>query len=76
VVLVTAPCAVLAQRLGARGRESAEDIARRLARDAGSMDLAPDCVIENVGPVNVSIDQLASFLSSLAARARMPTGAA
>jgi ribose 1,5-bisphosphokinase len=33
VVEVTAPPDVLAQRLTARGRESAEDIAKRLARD-------------------------------------------
>ena len=34
VLVITAPAAVLAPRLAARGRESAEDIAARLAREA------------------------------------------
>ncbi len=38
VLVVTAPVAVLAARLAARGRETAEDIAARLARE---MTLAP-----------------------------------
>ena len=33
VVEITASPEILAQRLGARGRETADDIARRLARD-------------------------------------------
>lgn len=36
VLMVTAPTSVLAARLAARGRESAEDIARRLAREAAA----------------------------------------
>jgi ribose 1,5-bisphosphokinase PhnN len=32
---ITAPADVLAKRLAARGRETAEDIARRLAREVG-----------------------------------------
>jgi ribose 1,5-bisphosphokinase len=32
VILITAPDAILAQRLAARGRETADDIAQRLAR--------------------------------------------
>jgi phosphonate metabolism protein PhnN/1,5-bisphosphokinase (PRPP-forming) len=34
VLVITAPAAVLAARLAARGREAAEDIAARLAREA------------------------------------------
>jgi ribose 1,5-bisphosphokinase len=32
IIVITAPAAILAQRLAARGRESAQDIAQRLAR--------------------------------------------
>lgn len=47
VLMVTAPAPVLAARLAARGRESAEDIARRLAREA-----APPSGLDMVTVVN------------------------
>jgi ribose 1,5-bisphosphokinase len=49
-VLVTAPEEVLRQRLAARGRSSDGDVARRVAR-ATQVDIQPDVVIVNVGPV-------------------------
>lgn len=48
VVHVTAPAALRAQRLAARGREQAADIEERLRR-APEVDVAPDLTIENVG---------------------------
>ncbi|MFG1345446.1 phosphonate metabolism protein/1,5-bisphosphokinase (PRPP-forming) PhnN [Xanthobacter autotrophicus DSM 431] len=48
VVHVTAPAAVRAHRLAARGRESAADIEERLTR-APEVDVSPDLTIENVG---------------------------
>jgi ribose 1,5-bisphosphokinase len=48
VVLVTAPPAVLAARLAARGRASDADAAERLAR-ADAVVVSPDVVIDNVG---------------------------
>lgn len=48
VVHVTAPMALRARRLAARGRETEADILQRLSRDPG-LDLAPDAEIQNVG---------------------------
>ncbi len=45
VLVITAPAAVLAARLAARGREGAEDIAARLARE---MTLAPGLDVVSV----------------------------
>jgi len=59
VILVTASRATLAQRLADRGRESADEIAQRLDRQ---VDLAPDAVIVNEGPVDAAI---ARFLEVL-----------
>ncbi|MGE4481519.1 phosphonate metabolism protein/1,5-bisphosphokinase (PRPP-forming) PhnN [Acidocella sp.] len=47
VIEITAPANILAKRLAARGRESAADIAARLARQAPPM--AADAVIVNDG---------------------------
>jgi ribose 1,5-bisphosphokinase PhnN len=49
VVEITAPPAVLAARLAARGRESAADIEARLARQVGASEA--DVVLVNDGPV-------------------------
>ena len=50
VILVTASVPVLARRLAARGRESREDIARRLARAAYDIPYGPPIrVVENDG---------------------------
>jgi phosphonate metabolism protein PhnN/1,5-bisphosphokinase (PRPP-forming) len=64
VLVVTAPPAVLATRLAARGRETAEDIARRLARAPYAVPSGEDVyLIENGGPRSAGV---ARFLSSLA----------
>ncbi len=66
VVLVTAPPAVLAARLSARGRESADDVAARLAR-APEVDLQADLIIQNVGAVADGARRLADFLRAIRA---------
>jgi ribose 1,5-bisphosphokinase len=66
IVLVTAPRAVLAERLAARGRESAGTIAQRLDRAPGADDVVPDCVIDNSGDVEAAIDRLVAVLQNLA----------
>lgn len=63
VLLVTAPVEVLAERLAARGRESREDILRRLER----ADLEPDDVanlvrIENTGTIEEGVDAMIAAL--------------
>ncbi len=66
VILVTAPRSVLAVRLAARGRESAEAIEARLARDPGAgLEGVPDealSVVQNDGSV---ADGTARFLAAL-----------
>ena len=63
VVLVTAPDAVIARRLAARGRESAETIAARLARGKAVVpDRAPDLTIVNDGSVEAAGEKLVAFL--------------
>jgi phosphonate metabolism protein PhnN/1,5-bisphosphokinase (PRPP-forming) len=66
VVEVTAPRSVLAARLAARGRETAEEIIRRLDRAA---PLPPDLRVVrliNDGPVEVAVATLRGLLNSLA----------
>lgn len=63
VVLITARAEVLAERLAARGRESREDIERRLARAVPLQDTGGDLTtIDNSGTVEEST---AAFLSHL-----------
>lgn len=63
VILVTASTAVLAERLAARGRESAADIARRLERAGYELPPGPKVrVVENDGSL---ADALAAFLAVL-----------
>ena len=63
VVLVTAPAEVIAARLAARGRESADLIRARLARRIDREDaLGPDLIITNDGPVEAAIDRLVAYL--------------
>jgi ribose 1,5-bisphosphokinase len=62
-LLITAPVEVLAERLAARGRESLEDIKKRLER----ADLEPDAVpglirIENTGTVEEAVDAMMAAL--------------
>ncbi|MFS8035668.1 phosphonate metabolism protein/1,5-bisphosphokinase (PRPP-forming) PhnN [Xanthobacter sp. AM11] len=63
VVQVTAPVAVRAQRLAARGRERADDIAERLSRTP-DVDVAPDLLIENVGSPAEGGASLCSFIAA------------
>lgn len=64
VVEITAPAEVLARRLRARGREGAEDIAQRLARDV----LLP----ENLERLTVINDASVAHGATKLARAIMP----
>lgn len=62
-LLITAPVEVLAERLAARGRESREDIQKRLQR----ADLEPDNVanlvrIENTGTVEDAVGRMMAAL--------------
>ena len=66
VMVVTAPEAVLAERLAARGRESATDIANRLKRAAYKLPEGPDVwVVQNDIPLAQSS---ATFLAALPAK--------
>jgi ribose 1,5-bisphosphokinase PhnN len=47
VILVTAPPEVLAARLSARGRETAADVAARLARDVALPEGVPVTTVMN-----------------------------
>ncbi|MDE2005599.1 MAG: phosphonate metabolism protein/1,5-bisphosphokinase (PRPP-forming) PhnN [Rhodospirillales bacterium] len=62
VILVTAPPAILAARLAARGREAAADIAARLAREAPLPGSVPaETVVNDATPA----EGLARFLAAL-----------
>ena len=65
VVLITAPAAVLAERLGARGRSTDGDLGGRLQRASLDTDGAPDLVISNVGAIEHNARTLAEFIASL-----------
>lgn len=59
VVSLSVAPAELARRLGARGRENAREIRRRLARAAIALGPAPDIVeIDNTGPVEIAGNRL------------------
>lgn len=63
VIHVTASIPVLAARLAARGRESREDIARRLARASYEVPYGiPIRVVENDGPLDRAVE---AFLAAL-----------
>lgn len=63
VVMITARADVLAKRLAARGRETEQDIAARLAREVRFDDDASDVVtIDNSGDVSFAIE---AFLQHL-----------
>ncbi|MGU3495782.1 phosphonate metabolism protein/1,5-bisphosphokinase (PRPP-forming) PhnN [Xanthobacteraceae bacterium A53D] len=64
VIHVTAPPEVRAERLAARGRESAEDIRQRLAR-APDVPLEADLEIQNTGAVADGASRLAGFVRAL-----------
>lgn len=56
VLNLTAPVEVLAQRLAARGRETAEDIARRLAREVALPEGLTVVTLSNDGALEDTID--------------------
>lgn len=63
VIHVTASVPVLAERLAARGRETRDDIARRLARASYEIPYGiPIRVVENNGPLDQAV---AAFLAAL-----------
>lgn len=75
VVEITAPRSVLVERIAARGRESADEIERRLARQVG-LDIPTRCesslTIDNSGPPRPNADALRTHLLRLAASAQRP----
>ena len=63
VIVVTAPVAVLAERLAARGRETAEDIAQRLQRAGYEVPAGPDVrQVVNDGSVAQGVARLLAAL--------------
>ncbi|MBN9673365.1 phosphonate metabolism protein/1,5-bisphosphokinase (PRPP-forming) PhnN [Labrenzia aggregata] len=63
VLLITAPAEVLAERLAARGRESREDILKRLERATLEPEDVPGLVrIENTGTVEEGVDRMMNAL--------------
>ena len=64
LVHVTAPTELLAARIAARGRESAEDVLARLKREP-PLDAPPDLTVLNVGAVETAGEALAGFLGGL-----------
>ena len=73
IVAITAPEAVLAARLAARGRESPEAMSERLARNDAfaadqSKDAAPDVTISNAGRPEDAAKALAAFLVTVRER--------
>ncbi len=64
VIEVTAPLAVLASRLSARGRPEDGDPARRLARSNGMADSRADVSIVNAGDLDSAVLAFVAALSS------------
>jgi len=63
VLLITAPVDILAERLAARGRESREDIRKRLERAGMEPENVPNLIrIENVGTVEDGVDRMIEAL--------------
>ncbi|SNR28410.1 phosphonate metabolism protein/1,5-bisphosphokinase (PRPP-forming) PhnN [Puniceibacterium sediminis] len=69
ILSLTAAPEVLAERLGARGREAAAEIARRLARGAPPMPEGAEVItIDNGGPLEASV---ATALAALTRQASL-----
>lgn len=67
ILSITASPAVLALRLGQRGREGADEIARRLARPIPRFPDDADCVeIDNDGPIDHAVSVALSALDAKA----------
>ncbi|TCK28965.1 ribose 1,5-bisphosphokinase [Ancylobacter aquaticus] len=64
LVHVTAPTEVLAARIAARGRESADEVLARLKREP-ALDGPPDLRILNVDGIDAAGERLAAFLRGL-----------
>ncbi|MEP3431487.1 MAG: phosphonate metabolism protein/1,5-bisphosphokinase (PRPP-forming) PhnN [Roseibium sp.] len=63
VLLITAPIEILAERLAARGRESKDEIERRLKRADLEPENVPNLIrIENTGPIE---DSVAAMMAAL-----------
>lgn len=63
IIYVTAPIAILAQRIAARGRECAEDVAQRLARAGISLPTGDDVItISNDGSLALAVEVFVSAL--------------
>jgi ribose 1,5-bisphosphokinase len=63
VIEITAPLRVRSERIVRRGREGAEDVARRLARTFEDSPIEPgDIIIDNSGAID---DAVAAFVSAL-----------
>lgn len=62
VIQIVATPAALAARLAARGRESAEEIAARIARAGEPLPVAPACVIDNSGDLDQAAEALVAAI--------------
>ncbi|MHB8886393.1 MAG: phosphonate metabolism protein/1,5-bisphosphokinase (PRPP-forming) PhnN [Methylovirgula sp.] len=66
IVCVTAPEAVIAARLTARGRETPADLSERLSRNADYLaQIKADITIVNIGEQAEAVDALTRFLTAL-----------
>lgn len=66
VVEITAEPRVIAARLKARGRESDDEIAARIARAAAlARDFEPSLIIDNSGAAELAADELVAFLRTV-----------
>lgn len=73
VIEVTAPLEILLARLLSRGRESEDEIRRRLSRPAPTFE-GPDVLrVENGGELAPAIDRFSSALERAAASVILPT---
>lgn len=66
VIEITAEPEVIAERLKARGRETDDEIAARIARAAAlARDFEPSLVIDNSGAADTAADALVAYLRSI-----------
>ena len=69
-VLVSVSTEVLAARLAARGRETEQEIAQRIARNAAYADFGEHChIVDNSGALEEAGDTLVRLLRQATARA-------
>lgn len=69
VVLITAEISCRAERLTRRGRESGDQITARLARESAPVPAGvPAIIIDNSGPLAISVTAFAMALRSIAAQ--------